>query len=94
MVTVFKDKIDALEEELRAVFLRKIWKELTDLVQKISGKKSFLVRFQDRCEIHPGGRRDFLGGTQASPEPLGLTFRNASGTPPPVANGCDEEQLA
>ena len=44
--TVVKEKIGELEEEVRARFPRKMKKELTILVQGISGKKMFLVRFQ------------------------------------------------
>ena len=51
--TVVKAKIGELEEEVRARFSRKMKKELTILVQGISGKKMFLVRFQDGCEKDP-----------------------------------------
>ena len=42
-----KAKIGELEEEVRTGFLRRTRKELTDVFQEISGKKRFLVSFQD-----------------------------------------------
>ena len=47
---VVKVKIGDLEEEVRAVFLRRTRKELTGAVQGILGKKRFLVRFQGGCK--------------------------------------------
>ena len=44
---VVKAKIGDLEEEVREGFLRRMSKELTEVVQGVSGKKWFLVRFQD-----------------------------------------------
>ena len=48
--TVVKAKIGDLEEEVRAGSSRRTRKELTDVVQGFSGKKRFLVRFQDGCK--------------------------------------------
>ena len=48
---VAKSKVDELEDEVRELlFSRHIRKELTGVVQGVSGKRSFLVRFQDECE--------------------------------------------
>ena len=47
---VVKAHIGELEEEVRAGFPRKMRKELTGVVQGISGKKRLLARFQDGCE--------------------------------------------
>ena len=47
---VVKSKIGELEEELRSVTSRKMITDLTCVVQVISGKKMFLVRFQDKCK--------------------------------------------
>ena len=47
---VVKAKISELEEEVRVGCSRSTRKEFTGVVQGISGKKGFLVRFQDRCE--------------------------------------------
>ena len=48
--TVVKANIGELEEEVRAGCPRRSRKELTGMVQGISGKKRFLVRFQDGCK--------------------------------------------
>ena len=48
--TVVKAKIGELEEEVRAGSLGRIRKYLTGLVQGISDKKMFLVRFQGGCK--------------------------------------------
>ena len=48
--TVVKAKIVELEEEVRAGCSIRISKELTGVVQGVSGKKIFLVKFQYRCE--------------------------------------------
>ena len=48
--TVVKSKIGELGEEVRAGCSRRMRKELTGVVQGISGKKRFLARFQDGCE--------------------------------------------
>ena len=44
--------------------------------------------------LYPKVRRYYLGSTHALPEPPMRTFRNASGTPPPVADWCDAGRLA
>ena len=48
--TAVKAKIGELEEEVRVGSTRKMSKELTGVVQAISGKRRFLVRFHDGCE--------------------------------------------
>ena len=48
--TAVKAKIGELEEEVRVGSSRRMSKELTGLVQSISGKRRFLVRFHDGCE--------------------------------------------
>ena len=48
--TVVKSKIGELEEEVRAGSSGRMRKYLTGLVQGISDKKMFLVRFQDGCK--------------------------------------------
>ena len=48
--TVVKAKIGELEEEVRVGSARRTRKELTGVVQAISGKRRFLVRFHDGCE--------------------------------------------
>ena len=45
--TVVKEKIGDFEDEVRAGCLRRMRKEFTGVVQGVSGKKRFLVRFQD-----------------------------------------------
>ena len=45
--TVVKAKIRELEEEVRVGSSRSMRKELTGVVQAISGKRRFLVRFHD-----------------------------------------------
>ena len=45
-----KAKIDGLEEEVRAGHSRIMRKELTSVVQGVSGRSRFLVRFQNGCE--------------------------------------------
>ena len=47
---VVKSKIGELEEEVREGSSRRISKELNGVVQGVSGKKRFLVRFLDGCE--------------------------------------------
>ena len=47
---VVKSKIGELEDEVREGSSRRISKELNGVVQGVSGKKRFLVRFQDGCE--------------------------------------------
>ena len=44
--TVVKAKVGELEEEVREGFLRILRKELTGVVQVVSGKKRLLVRFK------------------------------------------------
>ena len=48
--TVVKAKIGELEEEVRVGSARRMKKELTGVVQAISGKRRFLLRFQNGCE--------------------------------------------
>ena len=48
--TVIKAKVGELEEEVREGILWRSRKELTGVVQGASGKKRFLVRFQDGYE--------------------------------------------
>ena len=48
--TVVKSKIGELEEEVRAVSSRRIRKEFTGVVQGVSGRRRFLVRFQNGCK--------------------------------------------
>ena len=48
--TVVKAKIGELEEEVRVGSSRRMSKELTVVVQAISGKRRFLVKFHDGCE--------------------------------------------
>ena len=48
--TVVKAKTGELEEEARVGSARRMRKKLTGLVQAISGKRRFLVRFHDGCE--------------------------------------------
>ena len=45
-----KSKVGELEDEVREVFSSRLRKELTGVVQGVSGKRRFLVRFQDGCE--------------------------------------------
>ena len=47
--TVVKAKTGELEEEVRVVSARRMRKELTGVVQDISGKRRFLVRFHYGC---------------------------------------------
>ena len=48
--TVVNSNIGELEEEVRAVNSRRMRKELTGMVQGLLGRRSFLVRFQNRCK--------------------------------------------
>ena len=48
--TVVKTKIGDLEEEVRAGISRRMRKELTGVVQGVSERRRFLVRFQNGCE--------------------------------------------
>ena len=48
--TVIKAKIGELEEEVRVGSSRRMRKELTGVVQGVSGRRSFLVRYQNGCE--------------------------------------------
>ena len=48
--TVVKSNICELEEEVRAGNSRSMRKELTGVVQGVSGKRRFLVRFQYGCK--------------------------------------------
>ena len=45
--TVVKSKIGELEEEVRAGSSRRTRKDLTGVVQGVSGRRRFLVRFQN-----------------------------------------------
>ena len=45
---VVKAKTSDLEEEVRVGSSRRMRKELTDVVQGVSGRRRFLVRFQNR----------------------------------------------
>ena len=48
--TVVKAKIGELEEEIRAGHSRRMRKELTSVVQGVSGRMRFLVSFQNGCK--------------------------------------------
>ena len=48
--TVIKANIGELEEELRSGNSRKMRKELTDVVQGISGRRRLLARFKNGCK--------------------------------------------
>ena len=48
--TVVKAKIGELEEEVRVGSSRRMRKELTGVVQGVSGRRRFLVRFQNGCK--------------------------------------------
>ena len=48
--TVVKAKIGELEEEVRAGNSRRMRKELTGVVQGVSARRRFLMRFQNGCE--------------------------------------------
>ena len=48
--TVVKSKIGELEEEVRKGGSRSMRKELTGVLQGVSGRRRFLARFQDGCE--------------------------------------------
>ena len=48
--TVLKAKIGELEEEVRVDSSRKMRKELTGVVQGVSGRRRFLVRFHNGCK--------------------------------------------
>ena len=48
--TVVKAKIVELEEEVRVGSSIRMRKELTGVVRCVSGKRRFLVRFQNRCK--------------------------------------------
>ena len=48
--TVVKAKIGELEEEVRVGSSRRMRKEFTGVVQGVSGRRRFLVRFQNGCE--------------------------------------------
>ena len=47
---VVNSKVGELEEEVRELFLRRLSKLLAGVVQLLSGKKRFLVRFQGGCK--------------------------------------------
>ena len=48
--TVVKATIGELEEEVRAGNSRRMSKELTGVVQGVSGRRRVLMRFQNGCE--------------------------------------------
>ena len=48
--TIVNAKIGDLEEELRVGGSRRMRKELNGVVQGVSGRRRFLVRFQNGCE--------------------------------------------
>ena len=48
--TIVKAKIGESEEEVRVGSPRRVRKELTGVVQGVSGRRRFLVRFQNVCE--------------------------------------------
>ena len=43
---VVKSKVCDLEKEIREVFLRRLRKEMTGVVQEVVGKRRYLVRFR------------------------------------------------
>ena len=45
-----KAKVCELEDEVREGFSRRPWKDLTGVVDAVSRKRGFLVRFQDGCD--------------------------------------------
>ena len=45
--TVVKAKLGDLEEDIREVFLRRLRKEMSGVMQEVVGKKRYSVRFQD-----------------------------------------------
>ena len=51
MGTVVKSNIGELEEEVREGSSIRTRKELTGVLQGVSGKKMFLLRFQDEYKI-------------------------------------------
>ena len=50
MGAVVKENVGELYNEVREGFSRRPRKELTGVVQGVSGKRRFLVIFQDGCE--------------------------------------------
>ena len=48
--TVVKAKVGDLEEDIRKGFLRRLRKEMTDVVQEFWGKRRYSVRFWDELE--------------------------------------------
>ena len=49
MGTLFKAKLGELEDEFRELFSSQMRKELTGVVQGVSGKRRLLVMFKDGC---------------------------------------------
>ena len=43
--TVVKSKVDELDEEIREIFVGRLRKEMTGVLQEFVGKRSYLVRF-------------------------------------------------
>ena len=52
-----KSEIGELEEEVREDNSRRIRKELTGVVQGVSGRRIFLVRFQNGCKNNLSSNR-------------------------------------
>ena len=50
MGTVVKEKVGELEDEVREIFYRITRKDLTGVVKEVSGKRRFLLTFQDVFE--------------------------------------------
>ena len=47
---VVEAKVVGLEEDIREVFLRRLRKYMTGVVQEVVGKRRYSVRFQDRLK--------------------------------------------
>ena len=58
--TVVKAKIGEFEEEGRVGSARRMRKQLTGVVQDISGNRKFLVRFHDGCENNLSSNQSLL----------------------------------
>ena len=50
VVRVTKENLVKVQNEVREECFRRMRKELTGVVQGVSGKRVFFVSFQDRCE--------------------------------------------
>ena len=53
MGTVAREKVGELEDEVRELFSRHMRKDLTVLVESVSGKRELLVIFQYGCDKYP-----------------------------------------